>query len=224
MAFQYQWHSLQGSFTYDNRDYHGVIEHMGRTLHIVLDGSTRGPNGGELAQQLKACLIKGFSAIEEAFSAENICEILKEAHNDLRHQFPADSASYLIMLETGHDHIITVHAGDCRLGKLKEDQSVEWLTNVHSLANAIAPLSDAKLAIHPNRHQLTRSFRSRGFIEPERNQFSLLPNENFLMVTDGFWAGLNLAEQMEFIEGKYDSSEQECDDISCLHLWMVDKI
>jgi hypothetical protein len=46
--------SFQGSLTDDNRDYCGISERPDATLYTVIDGSTRGPNGGNLAREL-AC-------------------------------------------------------------------------------------------------------------------------------------------------------------------------
>jgi hypothetical protein len=54
MALQYEWLSFQGSLTDDNRDYCGISERPDATLYTVIDGSTRGPNGGNLAREL-AC-------------------------------------------------------------------------------------------------------------------------------------------------------------------------
>jgi serine/threonine protein phosphatase PrpC len=217
MALQYEWQSFQGSFTDGNRDYCGISERPDATLYTVIDGSTRGPNGGDLARELACRLVDQFLILDKPVTEPHICNLLQKIHEDLRHTYPGDSASYIIVIQA-NNKVMTIHAGDCRLGRIGQDKSIDWLTGAHTLANAIINLSDTELAAHPNRHQLTRSFRPQRFQRPEYCQFPLVTNDTLLIATDGFWAEMDSAMQMEFLDGKFTLSEQRRDDRSCLLL------
>lgn len=218
MVLGYEWHSFQGTGTKDNRDYCGIARRPDSTMSVVLDGATRGPSGGELVRELAYRLVDQFLGHDMPVDAAQIYNQLQQAHKDLRHRYPADSASYLIMIDTHDGQLMTAHAGDCRLGKLRKDKSVEWLTKPHCLANATADLAETELAAHANRHQLSRSFRPRRFQEPEYGQFTSLPDDVLLIATDGFWAEMNSLEQSELLEGRYKPSGSVRDDRSCLLL------
>jgi serine/threonine protein phosphatase PrpC len=218
MALHYEWHSFSGSLTDDNRDCCGIAERPDAWLAIVVDGSTTGPHGGELARELACRLVDGFLASDPPVTEQQICDLLRKAHEDLRLQYPADSASYFIAVHGEQGSLMTLHAGDCRIGRVGQDNAIEWLSGVHTLANATAPVSDAALAVHPGRHLLTRSFRPRQFEQPECGQCSLMPDEELVIATDGFWAGMDAARQADFIEGKLPASDDRLDDGSCLLL------
>lgn len=216
---QYEWQSFQGTLTDDNRDYCGIAERPDATLFAVIDGSTHGPQGGDLAKDLACHLVDKFMVLDKPVTKQNVLAILQQTHRKLRFQYPADSASYFIMVQADDDQVMVIHAGDCRLGRLlNQKQSIDWLTTVHTLANAITDLSDAELSAHPNRHLLTRSFRPRQFVHPEYCQFSLFPDDSLVIATDGFWAEMDSAMQTEFLKGNYSSLEKIRDDRSCLLL------
>ncbi len=218
MAFEHEWHSLQGTLTRDNRDYCGIAERPDATLYVVIDGATRGPCGGDLARELACHLVDQFLEMDEPFARIQISRLLQNIHAKLCRRFPADSASFFILVQTNDRQIMTAHAGDCRLGRMRPDKSVEWLSKAHTLANAVDDLSDTALIAHPNRHCLTRSFRAGRLPNPEYGEFSFLPDDTLLIATDGFWAELNSSGQTEFLEGTFTSSEKEADDKSCLIL------
>ncbi|PLW81433.1 hypothetical protein CWI75_15495 [Kineobactrum sediminis] len=218
MALYYEWHSAPGSLTEENRDHCGIAERTDAWLAIVIDGSTTGPHGGELARELACRLVDGFFASGPPVTEQQICDFMRKAHEDLRRQYPADSASYFIAVQSEQNRVMTFHAGDCRIGKVTQDNAIEWLSVAHTLANATAPLSDTALSVHPGRHLLTRSFRSRHFERPECDQCSLLPGEMLVIATDGFWAEMDATKQADLIEGNLPVSVDRVDDVSFLLL------
>ena len=218
MALHYEWHSVPGSLTAENRDYCGIAERPDAWLAIVIDGSTAGPHGGELAKELASRLVEGFLASGPPVTEQQICGLMRTAHEGLRRRYPADSASYFIAVQSEQDRVMTFHAGDCRIGKVGQDNAIEWFSGVHTLANATAALSDAALSVHPGRHLLTRSFRPRKFEQPECGQCSLLPDEKLVIATDGFWAEMDAATQADFVKGNLPAAEDRVDDGSFLLL------
>lgn len=218
MVFEYEWRSSPGTITSDNRDYCGIAERPDAPLYVVIDGATRGPSGGDLAKELARHLVDQFLEFNEPFAEIQISNLLQNIHTELRRRFPADSASLFILVQTSDGSIMTAHVGDCRLGRLKSDKSIEWLSKPHTLANAIEDLSDSALIANPSRHSLTRSFRPGRLPDPEYGRYPLKQDDTFLIATDGFWAELNSSDQAEFLEGKFASSEKGADDRSCLIL------
>ncbi len=211
------WHTQQGSYTPDNRDDYGMIKVQGTTVHILTDGATNGPNSGELARAIVTQLQQRLKNLKQPPSAGTVIDTLKLIHTDLRRKHPADSASYIIALQDKNNSVTTLHAGDCRLGKVDRHGEIHWITAVHSLANATCHLDEHELRPHPDRHLLTRSFRGRRFLEPECNTFDIQAEEEFLLLaSDGFWANLSIEDQQLVLSGKQVNRKTPYDDMSCL--------
>lgn len=212
----YYWHSQQGSLTADNRDFCGIAEITGASICTLVDGSTSSPKGGELARNLVHNLLKKFMKLDSVPSSVIMLDFLKCAHVDLRRQHPADSASYIIAIQDNDRSVTTIHAGDCRLGRITQSGTIQWLTKVHTLANAIHDISDHELRSHPNRHQVSRSFRGRRFMSPECNVFDLQYSDSgLLLASDGFWANLSEDEQLKRLRG-VTANDALLDDVSVL--------
>jgi serine/threonine protein phosphatase PrpC len=217
MNLQYEWLSFKGTLTKDNRDYCGIAECQNVGLYIVVDGATCGPRGGELAQCLTRRIVDSFCSFGEEITNTHICNFLREIHRELHREFCADTASYFIVAQKNDGTVLTSYAGDCRLGTIVENKGIEWLSQPHTLANAIKGLKDTELAAHPSRHLLTRSF-GRRFEMPQQDQFPDLPNGSLIIATDGFWADLSEDEQKMFLEDSSAFGEGGRDDRSCLML------
>ncbi len=78
MGVEVRWHSKKGSRTKDNRDYCGIGLRFDAALCIVLDGSTSGPKGGELARQIAHDLIDWFVAANQEMTTQAIIEIMQK--------------------------------------------------------------------------------------------------------------------------------------------------
>ena len=222
MGVKVNWYSQKGSRTEDNRDYCGIGLRSGAMLCIVLDGSTSGPNGGELAQQIAHELIDWFVNANADTSAQVIVKAMQNIHDTLSRQFPFDSASYIIVLIQDENPLRILHAGDCLFGKNeKKHNQIRWLTKPHTLANATNNMSVISLADSPARHRLTRSFRPKEFVTPESSEIKIQNGDSFIVATDGFWAELNSEEQSEFIEVGKVSMMGEGDDQSILRILIL---
>ncbi len=185
MGIEVNWHSYKGSRTEDNRDYFGVRLRSDAALCIVLDGSTSGPKGGELAQKITHELIDWFVAANREMTAQAIIEIMQNIHNSLSRQFPFDSASYVITLIQDKNPLLVLHAGDCLLGQHDgKNNQVRWLTKPHTLANATRDMSVVSLVDYPARHFLTRSFRPKEFMVPEVSEIKIQHGDSFIVATD----------------------------------------
>ncbi len=217
MKLNYQWRSFQGAVTSDNRDYCGVAERQEATMYIVVDGASRGPGGGVLAQDLVHYLVDEFLLLEEPTESDSINNLLIQAHQNLRYQYVSDSASYCIAIHTNSTQLMVYYSGDCRLGKINMDGGISWLTCPHTMANAIKKVSEEELISSPIRHILTRSFRSQRFQQPECLNYFLEEKESLIIATDGFWADISPEIQTKLIKGELLTKKAK-DDISFILL------
>lgn len=216
MGLEISWHSRQGRRTGDNRDCCGIGLRAGAVLCIVLDGSTTGPQSGEFARLIARNLIDWFLATEGTVTAEMLIEELSSIHKRHFSDFRSDSASYVIALFQDEKPMLALHAGDCLMGRYDEEGPVDWLTQPHTLANAINEMPVAEIAASPLRNRLTRSFRAGQFMRPDVNAIGIESEANFLVATDGFWAGIEPEGYHRFLSGKDLPAKENQDDCSAL--------
>lgn len=217
MKHDFCWYSHSGSLTFDNWDYCGVTTSDDFNVYILADGTTDSSKGGALAKTLIHCLISEFLLTKIIPSKTNLMEMLKQIHNKIRLTFLNDSASYVIAIFGQEGQLITVHAGDCLLGKVVSDKEIQWLLTPHTLANATNSVVHEVLAKDPFRNTLTKSFRGRRFLMPEYNSITIKPTDKIIMASDGFWADLSINQQLELIYGGFEP-KNSLDDISFLLL------
>ena len=124
----------------------------------------------------------------------------------------------MVLLDFGAPLLQAIHVGDCRLGRIDSDGKIEWLSRVHTLANAIECISDEELRGHDDRHVITRCFRPGRLCEFELVNYSNLESNNLIISTDGYWADLDVQEKANFINGRFAWTKPLQDDASCLVL------
>ncbi|RWM66468.1 MAG: hypothetical protein E5X83_29765 [Mesorhizobium sp.] len=221
MGFDVDWYSQQGTRTPDNRDYAGVRKRADTILCIVLDGSTSTPTSGELVREITREMVDWYVASAVEITVETLTAQLRRTHESLSKTFPSDTASYGIAHFDAVGRTLVLHAGDCLFGRYDENGPVQWLTQPHTLANALGEMPVDEIAKVSARHRLTRSFRSREFIMPDAVEIDLA-GASLVAATDGFWAELNLAEQLEFVDRRYQPTRSERDDRSMLLIRYLD--
>ena len=222
MGVELSWNSRQGKRTEENWDYCGVGLSSDAVLCIVLDGSTSGPTGGEFARQIARDLIDWFVDTDGNVMADALIERLRHIHENLSPKFRSDSASYVIALIEDEKPVVVLHAGDCLAGRHDEKTPVSWLTRPHTLANAIEEMSIAAIAECPVRNRLTRSFRAREFMAPEKTEIILGNGDTLLVGTDGFWAELDPEDRPRFFAGDDLPMTDHGDDQSALRIRFLD--
>lgn len=220
MAFLVQWQSQQGTRTTDNRDCAGIGIRRTEILAIVLDGSSCGPNSGAFACQIARRLVDWFVSTDQVITVAVLIAQLRATHAELAKDFRMDSASYLMIHVVDGQDALVLHAGDCLIGHFASADQVSWLVQPHTLANAVTPMTIGDLVKDTARHRLTRSFRSREFVEPA---LCSIPSEKttLLAATDGFWAELDHIQQNAFIHGQMAEDAGERDDRSLLQITRI---
>jgi serine/threonine protein phosphatase PrpC len=215
-----KWHTQAGTHTPDNRDTFGHATQEHADVYLIADGSSRHPRSGELAQALLNDLTIGFNQIptaelNAAQLAAELLQIITRSHQTLRDEFPLAACSYLVLCLLPNA-AFTVHEGDCCLGAIEDDGEIRWLSTVHCAPNWQGDLTHAQIARASSRHTLTRCFSARRTSSPEINYWPAAPNQQWLLASDGFWAGLCTQEQQIFLRDGHLPAPPTDDDISCL--------
>ena len=215
-----RWRSEQGTRTDDDRDFAAIGIRADEMLCIVLDGATMRPESGILAKRLGTELIDAYVTFDEPVDPERIVMWMRDLHADLSRAFPRASASYTAVLVQDQPRIHAIHAGDCLAGLRKPEASIEWVTQPHTLTNAFADRAILEIATDPDRHRLTRSFRSREFMRPDVSQCD--GEGRLILATDGFWADLTADEQLNFLENVDPLQRAGRDDCSVLQITLME--
>ncbi|WP_194392043.1 protein phosphatase 2C domain-containing protein [Bradyrhizobium sp. CCBAU 51765] len=221
MELLLNWRSQQGTKTDDNRDYGGAGVRADGVLCLVLDGSTSGPNSGELARQFVCEVVDWYVTTDEVISAQALTTQLRKVHATLSKRFSQDAASYVIVSLPENGPILVLHAGDCLLGHQAGERPPQWLVRPHTLANAFDDMPIAEIARSHARHRLTRSFRAREFMLPDVAEVQARQGSSVVAATDGFWAELNYEQQAMFMGGQGLPTTGGADDRSALTIRML---
>lgn len=136
MGFSAKWVTQQGMQTHDNRDFCAIALRGQKALYTVVDGSSKGTQSGVLAREYSKALANQFVAEPGLDTALEICVFINKLSSELKMTYPEGRLSFLILLDSGNSLLQAIHAGDCRLGRLDSDNRIEWLSRVHTLANA----------------------------------------------------------------------------------------
>jgi serine/threonine protein phosphatase PrpC len=220
MGIDFRWRSRAGARTGDNRDYGCIGIRGDEALCVVLDGSTTGRDSGALARAIGTALIDGYVASEDQIDEDGLVTRLRDIHAALVPAYPQASASYLLAFIREDERALILHAGDCLVGRWREEGQVEWLCRPHTLANALDDLAVAAIAAEDTRHRLTRSFRAREFMRPDIARHD--GGRQLIVATDGFWADLTVPEQLLFLDSPDAPETGAGDDCSVLQILTTD--
>lgn len=215
-----QCHTQTGTMTADNRDALAHVEQAHASLYMIADGSSSHPYSGELANALLAKLAEDFSLLQltgmdSEQTAKALLQIITDSHEALRDAYPRAACSYMVLCLLT-DAAFSIHEGDCCLGLIEQNGSINWLSNVHCAANWQGDLAHETIAQNLSRHQLTRCFSARRESNPEIKHWPITANQHWLLASDGFWAGLSPQEQLTFLRNGNLITPPTADDISCL--------
>lgn len=217
MGFIWHWFTKAGSTRHENQDYSGIAQWGDSLFAIITDGVSSCPDSGHLACALTRYLVDQVIANDDPPTSADITCYLKEGFTSLKQSCsPNASAAFLAAYFSADKLMYTVHAGDCRIGLKSDEGPIAWMTEVHSLANAITPLEEDSLRVHPARNQLTRSFGTRRYKAPDITTLACEYVEGVALATDGFWAGLPVHNQHAAFSEDWAGPHDNEDDVSRL--------
>ncbi|AHZ73517.1 hypothetical protein OU5_P0265 (plasmid) [Pseudomonas mandelii JR-1] len=202
---RYSTRTVKGQDRDENRDRVGAAFDGVRGIFVVVDGTSK-PGSGQLAQALVDQIFTGYQArIENGVSDSGhdqvetlLKDVLQDAHSSLFSGGVTGSASYLVAVVSGE--LLTVaYEGDCSAGVTSHNNPIAWITAPHCLANWRRDRSHRQLATDKGRHQISRSFKARKNPDPEFVTRAAIAGETLVFATDGFWADLSDAAQIQLL-------------------------
>ncbi|MFM0051554.1 PP2C family protein-serine/threonine phosphatase [Caballeronia grimmiae] len=189
MPFDFRWSSSKGRTSPSNDDYAGLAVLRSHALAVVIDGVSSRANSGALAQELCRRIIDKAVESRSLPSEQQARLWLRKTHEEIvQLRLGPAAAAYMIACFDEESVLFTLHAGDCRFGLVGVDGTLDWKTPIHSLATALTPVHEDVLAQAEGRNQLTRTFATRRFAEPEYREWRLAVSSAVVLGTDGFWA------------------------------------
>ncbi|NVZ71942.1 protein phosphatase 2C family protein [Pseudomonas costantinii] len=216
--------SRQGADTTENRDVSGSAENTGAYLYVIADGTSK-PGSGELARALTHHLLDVFSRTAPSIAScpdkalQLTLTSLNEVRSNLCPVFPFASTSYLALLVVGQT-AASIHAGDCCLGHLGEDQRINWLNPPHCGPNWKGDLSHSFIASSPARKRLLNCMSYRRPHEPAVQSIQTTADTTWILATDGFWAELSIEHQLNAIAQRSLDGHSTEDDVTFMLLQM----
>lgn len=161
-------------------------------LYYVLDGHSKHPNSSILVsnfQEYISLLANDFQKLEptDAEIVSFLRKVLTDFHFKYQRTLIPGAMSIIIAVFTS-SQVISAHLGDCRLGKISEN-NINWLTMPHNLAMSYIDKSldiEIQLRNCEYNHIVTRSLNTKVLKKIEFNIFDLEKCQ-YLLVSDGVW-------------------------------------
>lgn len=183
-----------------NEDRATVVSHSNNTIHlaIVADGMG-GHNAGDVASTLA---VEGFQQrflLEKAATflsaekrrdwlAETVVELNSYVYNySLTHENCKGMGTTLIATIIVGNEASICHVGDSRAYHINESQ-MNLITRDHSYVNVLVDngeISEEEAQTHPKKNYIIKSLGTEETIEPDFYQYTFLPDEFFLICSDG---------------------------------------
>lgn len=183
---KWHWYSKKGASQLENRDSSGIFFGTDYTFAIIMDASNKGKNGVQFNTLWINEILKQLPL--QSPSQQEIIQAMRAAHQALpRHEFLHERACYVALLLPHETHSSSAFVcGDCRIGIDLPTSEREWLTPVHTLANACQALDGIPRPI--SRHTVTRVLQVKRFEHPDVIELPIYKNGTWILATDGYWA------------------------------------
>lgn len=222
MAVSHRTFSRKGATSTVNRDVLGHERYSDLDLFVVLDGAST-PGSGELALALCEHVLSAFPRLCEAGlnldNAEHhfrqLIEVGRQKHCS---DHPKGKASILVFLLGPDYSAVALHAGDCCLGVITAEGTIQWFTPPHCLPNWQGGKTHAELATLPQRHILTRCITLRRKDDLAIARYEFAGGTKILLSTDGFWACLTQDQQQGVIDAWAFDALYAVDDLTVVEI------
>ncbi|CAD0266075.1 conserved hypothetical protein [Pseudomonas veronii] len=216
---RYETRSVKGRALEANHDCAGAVFDGTRGLFIIVDGTSR-PGSGQLANSFVQGVIGTYQS-RIALGADDtnhiaVEQLLKSVLIDLHGPLFAEqtgTTSYLIGVAS-QGQLTIAYEGDCSCGVAATPGGIDWFTPPHCKANWKRDRSHRELALDPARNRITRGFRANRSPDPDFVFRSAVAGERLVFATDGFWAELTEARQVEVLESPGSDITDVDDDVT----------
>jgi PPM family protein phosphatase len=198
----------------DNQDYAGYIVLGGLACWVVADG-LGGHKGGEVASQLAVDQIIASCEAHPQFSREALMGHLDAAQKAIltRQADQPELTSMrttVVLIVANHQRVLSAHLGDSRFYHFRRGKII-FQTRDHSVPQALVnarELSPEAVRFHEDRNRLLRALGEAGELRPTiSDPHDILPDDAFLLCTDGFWEYVLEEEMQADLAGASTSKE-----------------
>ncbi len=189
VPLKWQWHSQKGAERRENRDACGLFANTTTSFAVIMDASEKGENGQAFNAQWSKFLIEALGRYASGPTSEHVLEEMRRAQITLRPPaFLLETACFCALL-IRHDleRMWIFACGDCRIGVERDEQNVDWLSPVHSMANMYGEAFTIEHAVSDERHRVTRCLKARSFAMPDVLEVQFEPASTWRLATDGYW-------------------------------------
>lgn len=211
--------SNQGCGTGENRDLIAAFKQGSFNFFLLIDGATDSPDSGRFARQIGNALQQYASGLNTdglnlSQVNDSLLQELKCIQKTLQQEHLGDYASLLLVVQNASS-IQANNWGDCMLGRINGDTTIDWLTVPHTAANKTNPdMPVAEIRLDDQRHSLTRSFKARRYEQPDTYTIDIKAGEKIILASDGFWACMSGTGQQNLLNQPYKNIEPVEDDMS----------
>ena len=184
----------------ENQDAVADIENENHGLYIVADGLGGHRNGAMASQCIVTKLVQAWASDSE-WDTEKLLRNVRDANQallTLQQQTQSNAKSTLALLTTGGTKVLWACSGDSRIYRLR-DGEIQQITEDHSVAYMkykSGRISKAEIAKDEDQSSLLRTLGGKTRWEPDIYEDKLLPEDSFLLCSDGFWEYISDEEML----------------------------
>ncbi|WP_028870479.1 hypothetical protein [Psychromonas arctica] len=214
LKLYWKFNSAKGLDREINKDLFAIFQTEHSTLVIAFDIATSSPVCPEMAKYYIAQFQQKIKSVTQT-NKDQIQQAMHAAYTETKSAFKIGKASFILLSYCHKTDILNCfNSGDSRMGILG-NQSIQWLSPVHTGANPLGQPFTSEMLKMSKRHILTRSMNLQRPFRPEHSQYKISNEYILVIATDGFWAELSDKEQVAFINNTQKASN---DDTSALIL------
>ncbi len=198
------WKSRKGSTRERNHDAAAVLLREPAILAIIVDGAEIKGRTCEFGMRF-AREVADSVASQKDVDVGAVMTAMREVHSTLRRFYiPEKFCFAALLIRSDLNAAWMIGSGDCRIGRGAQLGGEDWLSPVHNLASATAETFNAKHALDPLRHIVTRIVGVR-FDPPDMIKIDGVNGKSWTLATDGYWMNTLTLEEPPF-PGEDDTS------------------
>lgn len=189
-----------------NQDKLGIFESNWGSIFIISDGFGH-KKGGQFASKTTVnSFLSGFSST----NLDNIKEFIFNTFKDINDRIYYYKVSKYNKAMLGCTAVIIIaqgdtahiaHIGDSRAYLIRDNNLIK-LTKDHSYVQNLidnGKLEQDKAKFHPKRHVLSSALGSHKEIKPSYSTHSILPNDKYVLCSDGVWGFISSQSLLELV-------------------------
>lgn len=188
-------------------------------LFIVADGMG-GHNAGDFASRF---CVEEFTALLREKNEKTVYSTLDSAFRETnekliqqaRERSDLDGMGTTFVMAYVQDGVLHVaNIGDSRLYLVRSE--IEQITMDHSLVAEMVrngEINEEMARFHPNKNIVTRAISTNGIVVPDYYEVPLLPNDTFMLCSDGLYSMVENKEIFDIIKNHPSDEQGACEEL-----------